>query len=148
RAIERIGLVGTGCAELGVVLELDDRSRDARTIPLVAPTRDVKTLLTCLRVALEARPPRAAIVRVVLSAVPARVRASQLGLFTPAGPAPERLATTLARLGALCDAARVGVPVAVDSHRPGDAAAAPFTLDSAVTSSHPDAAACRLVIRT
>jgi protein ImuB len=148
RAIERIGLAGTGCAELGLVLELDDRSRDARTIPLVAPTRDVKTLLTCLRVALETRPPRAAIVRVVLSAVPALVRASQLGLFTPAGPAPERLATTLARLGALCDPDRIGVPVAVDSHRPGDAAAAPFTLESAVTSSQPGASSCRLVIRT
>ena len=50
RAIERLGLAGTGCAELGLALDLDDRSRDARTIPLVAPTRDVKTLLTCLRV--------------------------------------------------------------------------------------------------
>ena len=129
RAIERIGLGGTGCAELGLALELDDRSRDARTVPLVAPTRDVKTLLTCLRVALEGRPPRAAIVRVVLSAVPAHVRATQLGLFMPVGPAPERLATTLARLGMLCDAARVGTPVAIDSHRPGDAAVAPFTLD-------------------
>jgi protein ImuB len=147
RAIERIGLSGTGCAELGLALELDDRSRDARTIPLVAPTRDVKTLLTCLRVALEARPPRAAIVRVVLSAVPARVRAAQLGLFTPAGPAPERLATTLARLGMLCDAARVGVPVAVDSHRPGDAAVAPFTLDAPAPPAPVDATACRLVVR-
>src|SRR5258706_425842 len=40
RAIERIGLAGTGCVELGLALDLDDRSRDARTIPLVAPTRD------------------------------------------------------------------------------------------------------------
>jgi protein ImuB len=126
RAIERIGLVGTGCAELGLRLELDDRSRDARTIPLVAPTRDVKTLLTCLRVAIEARPPRAAIVRIVLVAVPARVRATQLGLFVPAGPAPERLAATLARLGALCGGDRVGTP----------APAPP-----------PPETACRLVIR-
>jgi len=148
RAIERIGLAGTGCAELGLALELDDRSRDTRTIPLVAPTRDVKTLLTCLRVALEARPPRAAVVRVVLSAVPARVRATQLGLFTPAGPAPERLATTLARLGVLCDPARVGVPVAVDSHRPGDAGVAPFTLDATAPPAPAGAAACRLVIRS
>ena len=147
RAIERIGLAGTGCAELGLVLELDDRSRDTRTVPLTAPTRDVKTLLTCLRVALEARPPRAAIVRVVLSAVPAHVRATQLGLFTPAGPAPERLATTLARLGMLCDAARVGTPVAVDSHRPGDAAVAPFALDPAPATPPPGAPPCRLVVR-
>jgi len=148
RAIERIGLAGTGCAELGLALELDDRSRDTRTVPLVAPTRDVKTLLACLRVSLEARPPRAAIVRVVLSAVPARVRATQLGLFTPAGPAPERLATTLARLGMLCDAARVGTPVAVDSHRPGDAAVAPFALDTSMPTAPPAGAPpCRLVVR-
>lgn len=149
RAIERLGLAGTGTTDVGLALDLDDRSRDARTIPLVAPTRDVKTLLTCLRVDVEARPPRAAIVRVVLTLVPARVRATQLGLFTPAGPAPERLATTLARLGVLCGTGRVGVPVAMDSHRPGDAGVAPFTLDGPAAPSSDDgaAAACRLVIR-
>ncbi len=147
RALERIGLAGTGCAQLGLRLALDDRSRDARTIPLVAPTRDVKTLLTCLRVDLEARPPRAAIERIVLVAVPARVRATQLGLFVPAGPAPERLAATLARLGALCGTDRVGVPVTVDSHRPGDAATAAFVLAGAPSAVDGGSAACRLVIR-
>src|SRR5207245_2905690 len=83
--------------------------------PLAAPTRDVKTLLTCLRVELEARPPRAAVERVVLAAVPEVVRAAQLGLFHPPGPAPERLATTLARLAALCGPDRVGAPALVDS---------------------------------
>jgi protein ImuB len=147
RALERIGLAGTGCLRLGLRLELDDRSRDARTIPLAAPTRDVKTLLTCLRVELEARPPRAAIVRIVLTAVPARVRATQLGLFVPAGPAPERLAATLARLGALCGTDRVGVPVPVDGHRPGSAAVAPFALPPATDAPRDDPAPCRLVIR-
>jgi protein ImuB len=102
RAVARLGLDGVGCARLGVTLGLDDRSRDVRTLELVAPTRDRKTLLTCLRVALESRPPRAAVVTVAVITVPERVRAAQLGLFTPPGPAPERLATTLARLGALC----------------------------------------------
>jgi protein ImuB len=145
RAIERLGLAGIGCATLGLRLVLDDRRRDARTIPLVAPTRDVKTLLTCLRVELEARPPCAAVATLVVVAVPALVRATQLGLFTPAGPSPERLATTLARLGALCGTDRVGMPVVVDSHRPGVAAVAPFALASAA----PPAAEtpCRLVIR-
>jgi protein ImuB len=147
RALERIGLGGTGCAQLGLRLDLDDRSRDARTIPLAAATRDVKTLLTCLRVDLEAHPPRAAIVRIVLVATPARVRATQLGLFVPPGPAPERLAATLARLGALCGTERVGVPVVVDSHRPGDAATASFALAGASPAADGDGAACRLVIR-
>jgi protein ImuB len=147
RALERIGLAGTGCLQLGLRLELDDRSRDVRTIPLAAPTRDVKTLLTCLRVELEARPPRAAIVRIVLTAVPARVRATQLGLFVPAGPAPERLAATLARLGALCGTDRVGVPMPVDGHRPGSAAVASFALPPATAAPRDDPTPCRLVIR-
>src|SRR5438094_156309 len=70
RAVARVGLEGIGVARLGLALGLDDRSRDQRTVPLAAPTRDVKTLLTCLRVVLEARPPRAAVERVALAAVP------------------------------------------------------------------------------
>lgn len=147
RVIDRIGLTGTGCMQLSLVLTLDDRRRDARTIPLVAPTRDAKTLLGCLRVALEAHPPRAAIVRIGLVAVPAHVRPTQLGLFAPTGPAPERLATTLARLGVLCGTGRVGVPVAIDSHRPGDASVAPFTLAPTTDTARSETMACRLVIR-
>src|SRR2546428_7801275 len=37
------------------------------------------------------------------------------------------LATTLARLAALCGAERVGAPAVIDSHRPGAAGVAPFT---------------------
>jgi len=146
RAVARVGLEGIGCARLGVTLGLDDRSCDEREVPLAAPTREVKTLLTCLRVELEARPPRAAVVRLAITAVPEVVRAAQLGLFHPPGPAPERLATTLARLAALCGTDRVGAPAVVDSHRPGAAAVAPFTLPPA---SPPPAAGngCKLVIR-
>src|SRR5207247_1062562 len=53
RAVARVGLEGIGVARLGLALGLDDRSRDQRTVPLAAPTRDVKTLLTCLRAELE-----------------------------------------------------------------------------------------------
>src|SRR5947207_3009225 len=145
RAVARVGLEGIGVARLGLALGLADRSRDQRTVPLAAPTRDVKTLLTCLRVALEARPPRAAVERVALAAVPERVRAAQLGLFSPAGPSPERLATTLARLAALCGPERVGAPAVIDSHRPGAAAVAPFTLGAAPEP--PPLTGCRLVVR-
>jgi len=130
RIIARVGLEGVGCARLGLVLHLDDRSRDAREIALAAPTRDVRTLLGCLRVELEARPPRAAIARVQVSAVAETVRALQLGLFTPPGPSPERLATTLARLAVLCGTDRVGTPTVVDTHRPGAAATTPFVCAS------------------
>src|SRR5262249_27487200 len=81
-------------------------------------------ILTCLRVDLEARPPRAAIEHVGLTAHPERVRAAQLGLFQPPGPAPERLATTIARLAALCRTERVATPAGEESPRPFAAAAA------------------------
>jgi len=126
RALARVALGSVGCARLGVVLGLDDGGRDARTLPLAAPTRDAKTLLGCLRVDLDARPPRTGVVHVALTVVPEAVRAAQLGLFAPPGPAPERLATTLARLGVLCGDGRVGAPAVVDAHRPGAAAVAPF----------------------
>src|SRR5262249_32270898 len=70
-----------------------------------------KTLLGCLRVALESRSPRAAVVTVAVTAVPERIRAAQLGLFVPPGPAPERLAATPARLGTLCRPARLRRPL-------------------------------------
>src|SRR5262249_21292514 len=131
RAVARLGLDGIGCARLGLALGLDDRSRDVRTLDLVAPTRDQKTLLTCLRVAPEGPPPPAPPVAGAVPAVSERVRATQLGLFAPPGPAPERLATTLARLGALCGPGRVGVPVVVDTHRPGAADVAAFAVSPA-----------------
>jgi len=148
RALARVGLQGVGCARLGLTLSLEDRARDVRDLPLAAPTRDVKTILTLLRTALEGRPPHAAIVAAALTVVPEAVRAAQLGLFAPPGPAPERLATTLARLAALCGDGRVGAPVVVDSHRPGLAAVAPFALPPPAA---PPAAAsappCRVAVR-
>ena len=77
------------------------------------------------------------------------MRAAQLGLFRPPGPSPERLATTLARLAALCGPERIGAPVVVDTHRPGAATVATFTAPAAGgVPAHPAAASeCRLVVR-
>ena len=144
RVTDRLGLAGIGCTRLGLTCRLDDRSRDERALRLAAPTRDPKTMLTLLRLDVEARPPRAAIDEVALTVTPEVIRPTQLGLFTPAGPAPEQLATTLARLGVLCGTERVGAPVVVDTHRPGVAAVAPFEpTDTAAAV----AARCRVVVR-
>ena len=126
RATARLELTGIGATRLGWTLTLEDRSRDVRTVPLLAPTRDVKTMLTLVRTHLEAHPPRAAISALAVALTPAPIRPVQLGLFTPPGPAPERLATTLARLAVLCGPERVGSPAVVDSHCPGRAAVVPF----------------------
>src|SRR5579875_3917892 len=149
RVTARLVLVGTGCARVDLVLGLDDRSRDVRAVPLAAPTRDGKAILACLRAAIEVRPPRAAVEHVRLVAAPAPVRAAQLGLFTPPGPAPAQLATTLARLAALCGPDRVGAPAPLDTHRPGAAAVVPFAPAPAEAPEPPASGArcCRLVVR-
>jgi protein ImuB len=150
RLVDRLGLAAVGCARLGLALRLEDGGRDVRTLGLAAPTRDQKTMLALLRQGIEAKPPRAAITECRLHALPEAIRATQLGLFTPAGPAPERLATTLARLGVLCaDGGRLGAPAIVDTHVPGRAATAPFEPPPAAPSPSRDVpATTRLVIRS
>jgi protein ImuB len=118
RLTARLSVRGLVCGDLRLALGLTTRGRDDRTVVVSAPSNDVKALLTLVRLHLEAQPPAAAVDTIRVSAVPERLRAVQLDLFRPNGPAPERLATTLARLTALCGADRVGAPVAVDSHRP------------------------------
>lgn len=127
RLVARLEVRGLVCGDLRLSLGLADRGRDERTVTVAAPSNAVKALLTLVRVHLEARPPRAAVERVRLAAVPERLRAAQLDLFRPAGPAPAQLAATLARLGALCGEGAVGAPAVADSHRPDAYAVAPFT---------------------
>lgn len=152
RTLARLALGGIGCARLGLGLTLEDGGRDERIVPLAAPSREAKTLLGCLRAAIERRPPRAAVTAVALEMLPEAVRPVQIGLFSPAGPPPERLAATLARLGVLCGDDRIGVPTVPDTHRPAVAAVAPFvppaTAPIATTPAIPPASSCcRLVVR-
>jgi protein ImuB len=117
RALERLTCRGLGCSGLTVRLKLEPRGFEVREIPLGAPTREAATLLQLVRLELARRPPPAPVVGVALLALPARLRAMQLDFLRPAGPAPERLAATLARLAALVGLENVGVPAPVDTHR-------------------------------
>lgn len=114
----RLGLRGWVCGDLRLSLRLATRGRDERTIAVTAPSNEVKALLALVRVQLESHPPAAAIDALRLLALPERLRAAQLDLFRPNGPAPARLAVTLARLNAICGAGRVGTPVVAETHRP------------------------------
>ncbi|HEY2798925.1 MAG TPA: hypothetical protein VGK26_13630 [Thermoanaerobaculia bacterium] len=118
RLTERLESQALACTRLETVLTLDPDGHDTRAIQLPAPTRDVKTLLTLLRLDLEARPPGAAVAGFTFSAHPDQPRRAQLTLFGPAALSPDRLATTIARLVALLGADRVGSPRAQDGHRP------------------------------
>jgi protein ImuB len=127
RLTRRLEARGLACSRIELTMRLEPDGVDERAITLPAPTREVKTLLTLLRLDLEARPPGAPLAAFSLVAHPDRPREAQLSLFGPAALSPDRLATTLARLFALLGADRVGSPRRVDGHRPERFDLAPFT---------------------
>jgi nucleotidyltransferase/DNA polymerase involved in DNA repair len=118
RLVQRLESQGLACVKLETTLKLDPDGCDARSIALPAPTREVKTLLTLVRLELEARPPGAPVGGFTFTAHPDKPRRAQLSLFGPAALSPDRLATTIARLAALLGAGRVGSPRTVNGHRP------------------------------
>jgi len=118
RLTARLAVRGLVCGDLRLSLRLATRGRDERTVVVAVPSNEVKVLLTLVRLQLEAHPPAAAIDALRVAAVAERLRAAQLDLFRPHGPAPAQLGVTLARLTAICGADRVGTPVVADSHRP------------------------------
>jgi protein ImuB len=126
RLTARAAVRGFVCGDLRLSLRLATCGRDERTVTVAAPSNDVKALLTLVRLQLEAHPPAAAIEALRVVAIPERLRAAQLDLFRPNGPAPARLAVTLARLATICGADRVGAPALVDTHRPDAYGMEPF----------------------
>ncbi len=126
RLTARLALRGFICGDLRLALRLATRGHDERTVAVTAPSNDVKSLRALTRLQLEAHPPPAAIEAVRVMAIPEQLRAAQLDLFRPNGPAPARLAVTLARLTAICGADRGGAPAIADTHRPDAYGVAPF----------------------
>jgi protein ImuB len=126
RLLARLESQALACTRLELTLKLDPEGCDARAIELPGPTRDARTLLTLLRLELEARPPGSPVGGFVLTARPDRTRSAQLSLFGPAALSPDRLATTIARLASMLGADRVGSPRTADGHRPERYAIASF----------------------
>ncbi len=91
-----------------------------KSMSLPVPMRDSKMLLKLLRLHLQSAPPAAPILKVILSADPARPRSAQAGLFVPVSPDPEKLELTVARLAHLVGESNIGSPELVDTHRPGE----------------------------
>jgi protein ImuB len=90
-----------------------------RTLRLPVPMLDAKVFLKLLQLDLQAHPPGAPIVKIHLSADPARPRALQSGLFQPVFPEPEKLELTLARIAGIVGEGRVGSVELLDTHREG-----------------------------
>jgi protein ImuB len=115
---ERLEQRDRGAVVLHVVLTLVDKQQHERSLQLPAPMRDARVLRTLALLDLESHPPPAAIDRVSVRVEVTEGRVLQFGLFARALPT-ERLATLMARLGALMGVDRVGAPALVDSYRPG-----------------------------
>jgi len=94
-------------------------NRDARTLQLPFPSRDVKFLWKLIRHDLEAHQPGQPVERIALRLLPAGPRRFQHGLFVPAAPEPEKLELTLDKIRALVGRKNVKIPELRDTHRPG-----------------------------
>lgn len=99
--------------------QANDPVRFTRTLRLPVPMLDVKMFLKLLQLDLQAHPPGAPIVKVHVSAEPARPRSTQSGLFLPPFPEPEKLELTLARIAGIVGEGRVGSVELLDTHREG-----------------------------
>jgi protein ImuB len=126
RLCTRMETCGFACARLELALRLEPDGHQTRSVALPAPSVDVKTLLTLVRLDLEESPPGAPVAGFTFSAWPDRPREAQLSLYGPAALSPDKLATTLARLFALLGPDRVGSPRPADGHRPERFELVPF----------------------
>jgi len=108
-----------GCASSTHALPRTLTRTFSRTLRLPAPMLDAKVFLRLLQLDLQAHPPGAPIVKIHLSAEPARPRALQSGLFQPLFPEPEKLELTLARIAGIVGEGKVGSVELLDTHREG-----------------------------
>ena len=119
----RMHILDIGEIKVTLTLERNDsRHKEpilhVRTIRLPLPGRDSKLLLKLLQLDLEAHPPGSPVTAVSMSAVAARARSQQFGLFLPLSPDPERLEITLARIQCTVGEKRVGAAMLLDTHGP------------------------------
>ncbi|MGA1982241.1 MAG: DNA polymerase Y family protein [Acidobacteriaceae bacterium] len=105
-------------AAVSVELKLEGGGTHARTVRPALPSNDRKMWLKLLHLDLEAHPPGAAAVGIVLTAEPGSTSKVQMGLFSPQLPEPMRLDVTLARIKAIVGEECVGSAVLADTHRP------------------------------
>ncbi len=118
RLTTRLEARGMGCKRLELSLKLEPEGLHELTIELPAPTREARTLLSLVRLHLEAEPPRAPITGMHLLAHPDVPKKVQLSLLGPAALSPDRLAAVTARLLALLGPNRAGSPRTRNGHLP------------------------------
>jgi protein ImuB len=124
-------------ASATVTLHLDGGGSHSRTVRPAQPTNDKQLWLKLLHLDLEAHPPQAAILTVVLHAEPGHTSKVQLGLFSPQLPEPGRLDVTLARIAALVGEGNVGQAVLDYTHATDGFHVEPFQVSSAASEPAP-----------
>ena len=110
---------GLAAHELRIELQLETGAVHARVLRLPFPLREAKTFLKLALLDLEAHPPGAPVVGVLLRAEPVNPRVVQHGLFVPQAPEPQKLELTLARIARIVGEGNVGAAEPLDTHRPG-----------------------------
>jgi protein ImuB len=118
RLTARLEVRGLRAGDLTLALRLEGGGLEERVLHVAAPTNEVKALLAFARLELERHPPSAGVEWFRLAAVAEKLRSVELDLFVPAGPTPQDLGLTIARLAAVAGIDRVGCPAVIDSHRP------------------------------
>jgi protein ImuB len=121
-------------ASLSIILTLEGGTTYSRCVRPALPTNDRQLWIKLLHLDLEAHPPQAAIVAVMLRAEPGSTSKVQLGLFTPQMPEPARLDVTLARIRALVGEQNVGCAVLRDTHEADGFRMEPFRVLSGQSS--------------
>ena len=101
---------------LRLSLDLDPEGRHDIAVSPPAPTSDIRSLLTLVRLALESSPPPGPVAGFTFEADGGQVVASQGHLFGPPMPEPTRLASLLGRLSAIAGPGKVGTPAVLDGH--------------------------------
>jgi protein ImuB len=125
----RLGSRALATQELRLTLELENFSpfhqqsanknqQFVRILRLPLPMLDTKVFLKLLQLDLNAHPPGAPIMKILLAAEPARLRSAQGGLFQPPSPEPEKLELTLARIAGMVGENKVGALELLDTHHP------------------------------
>jgi protein ImuB len=106
----------------------ENEAKHIRTVRPAVPSNDRELWIKLIHLDLEAHPPQAAIVSLIVSAEPGCTSKVQLGLFSTQLPEPARLDVTLARLCAIVGENNVGRAVLNDTHRPNSYQVAPFSV--------------------
>jgi len=136
-------------ASVTVTLTMDGGGTHTRTVRPALPTTHKQLWIKLLHLELEAHPPSAAILAVMLQAEPGSTTRVQLGLFSPQLPEASRLDVTLARIRAVVGEDCVGRAILQDTHAAEAFRLEPFTVpaDEPVVSTSPHSRASMRQLR-